>query len=80
MLKNQLQIHLKLQQKDQLKKSKNAGWTGDLISNKITNKITKNSPRHNSLNKTDSQTEKNLLKIPKVDAHSQKKGKKLLIS
>ena len=49
MLNNLLQIHLKFLQKDSLKKVAEAA--GDLIGNKITDKITrvsKTSPKYNS--------------------------------
>ena len=48
MLSNLLKMHLKLLQKEQFKK---AGATGELIGNKITDKITrvlKTSPKNNS--------------------------------
>ena len=51
MLKNHLHIHLRLLQKEQLKKKKKIEPTSDLMRNKITDRITKvskTSPQNNS--------------------------------
>ena len=50
MLNKLLQMHVKLLQKEQFKKKQKTKATGDLIGNKIANKITKvskNSQQHN---------------------------------
>ena len=60
MLKNLLQMHLKLLQNEQFKKGE---ATGDLIGNKMTYKITKNSSQNSS--ETDSQTEDKSMETPK---------------
>ena len=76
MLNNLLQMHLKLFQKNVIQQTAEA--TGDLIGNKIHNRITKilKSSPHNNLESVANEHEKKYLK---KDISLQKKDRKLLM-